>query len=84
MPSSPFLNATDAVGLEVSVGGAPLDDSFQILGIETDVSVNRIGTARVNIALPKGAGSDKTFTFSDLDKFAPGNDVEIKIGPLER
>lgn len=82
MPSSPFLNATDAVGLEVSVGGAPLDDSFQILGIETDVSVNRIGTARVNIALPKGAGSDKTFTFSDLDKFAPGNDVEIKIGPL--
>jgi Rhs element Vgr protein len=82
MPSSPFLSATDAVGLEISISGANLDDSFQILHIETDISVNRVGTARIHIALPKGAGSDKTFTSSDLDKFAPGTDVDIKIGSL--
>lgn len=82
MPSSPFLSATDAVSIEISAGGAPLDDTFQILNIETDVTVNKIGTARIHIALAKGAGANKTFDTSDLDKFAPGNEVDIKIGPL--
>ena len=77
--SAPSPNA--AVGLlsiEIKSGGKAIDDSFEVVSIDTWNAVNKVPKAR--ITLIDGSVADATFEISSLDTFLPGKAIEIAAG----
>jgi Rhs element Vgr protein len=82
MPESPYLTADDAIGFEITTNGQVIKDTVEVISIETDKNINKVGTAKIVIALAAGDGNDKTFSLSETADFIPGTEIEIKAGPL--
>jgi Rhs element Vgr protein len=80
MPTSPYKVADETAGFEITLNGSALQDSVEVLSIETDVQINRVGTARLVLLLNVGDGDDNTFELSEKDDFSPGATIEIKAG----
>lgn len=82
MPDSPFLKSPDVVSYDIMLGGKPIKDTCQVLHIEVERSMYRIATAKIVVLLPHGTSDDNTFEISESDDFAPGTDIEIRIGSV--
>ncbi len=78
MADSPNLNSSDEVSWAISVGGAAIANTVQVVSIKINKTINRIPTAKVIII--DGDMPTQTFPESDGDNFKPGNTIEIKAG----
>ncbi|MEL7159553.1 MAG: type VI secretion system tip protein VgrG, partial [Bacteroidota bacterium] len=58
--------------------GTAIDPTFEVLSIQVNKTVNRIPFARINVR--DGEAETATFAGSESDVFAPGKELEIKIG----
>jgi Rhs element Vgr protein len=63
---------------KISVGGGPIDDSYQVLAITVTKEVNRITEAEIIIM--DDDVPNETFPTSDKADFLPGQTIEIQAG----
>jgi Rhs element Vgr protein len=80
MPVSPITGKTDLVTYKLFAGGVELGGEYQVLDIEIEKAVNKIGTARIVLTLEYDSGEDKTFEFSEESRLAPGEEIEVQLG----
>jgi Rhs element Vgr protein len=76
-PASPAVDPTLLL-FEIKAGGSKIDDTYQVLSIETWNAVNKVPRAR--IVLYDGSPSDSTFAVSSADTFLPGKTLDISVG----
>ena len=75
---SPLTSDSSLVSFTIKVAGKEIPSSFQVLSIDTWVSINKIPKARIVIF--DGDPSTSNFEISDLDTFLPGRQCEIAAG----
>jgi len=75
---SPITEATDLVSFSILINGKQIDESYQVVSIGIENSVNRIPYASIRIL--DGSASAEDFSISDSDDFIPGNAVTISAG----
>ena len=80
MPASPANLQTDIVAYDIAVNGNLIKSDYQVLSIEVEGAINRVGTAAIVFHLATGAGEDESFLLSESDDFTPGQSIEIAIG----
>lgn len=68
----------DVSTFDILVNNAPMNASYQVLGISINKEVNRIPTAK--IILRDGDAAQRTFEISNSNDFVPGNKIMIKLG----
>lgn len=78
MPSSPLLNSDGVLSVAVLSDGNPIPDTFQLLSIEVEFSVNRIPVARLQFV--DGDMPNAKFPVSDENTFKPGSEITIQAG----
>ncbi|MEQ9229788.1 MAG: Rhs element Vgr protein, partial [Cyclobacteriaceae bacterium] len=78
MPVSPVNAKTDLITFAISVGGSPIDDSYEVLSISTSKFINRQPYA--NITFLDGSAAESDFKVSNKADFLPGAEIEIKAG----
>jgi Rhs element Vgr protein len=76
-PVSPVAEA-GLLTFEIKAGGAVIDDTYQIVSIDTWNSVNRVPRAR--LVIYDGSAADGTFDASSAATFLPGTQIEISGG----
>jgi Rhs element Vgr protein len=62
----------------ITVAGAALPDTYQVVSIEVQKGINAIGTARLELI--DGDPDTAEFTATDSDNFSPGNAIVISLG----
>ena len=80
MAKSPLTGKTDLFTYKVFADGKELGGQYQIMSVEVEKSINKISTARIDIALEFASGDDLTFAPSEESKLAPGATIEIQLG----
>jgi Rhs element Vgr protein len=83
MPESPAKKHDEVVSYTIKANGNLIADSFEVVAIDVERAINRIGTAKITINLPFGAGEDLTFELSETADFALGNTMEIAVGSVD-
>ncbi|MGC7402968.1 type VI secretion system tip protein VgrG [Pandoraea pneumonica] len=78
MADSPALNADGVLTLTITSAGSPIPDTAEVISVEIDRAVGRVGSAR--IVLRDGDMPNDDFPVSDLDAFVPGNAIVISAG----
>ncbi len=68
----------DVASYEILVNDSPVDSSFQVLSISVTKEINRIPVAR--IVFRDGDASERNFSLSNEDVFAPGKKIKVNIG----
>jgi len=74
----PTPAAADLPSYEISAGGGPIDDTYQVLAITVTHQTNRI--SEVEIIIMDDDVPKQTFPASDKADFLPGNTIEIQAG----
>ena len=82
MPASPANLQTDIVAYDIFVSGKLIQSDYQVLSIEVEKAINRIGTAKIVFHLALDAGGDQSFLLSESDDFAPGKSIAIAVGSV--
>ncbi len=77
-PPSPLQDADGVVRLEITADGKALDETAEVISVETWNSVNKIPRARV--VLSDGDMPNGTFPISDSAALLPGAAVSIAVG----
>ncbi|WP_337846190.1 type VI secretion system tip protein VgrG [Sphingomonas sp.] len=75
---SPDQLATSPPACDITVNGAALDSSYQVLSVETWSGVNKLPRAR--LILSDGSAADETFAISESAALIPGVALTIAIG----
>ena len=83
MPNSPAKEQAEVVSYDIKIGGQPLQDSFEVLSIDVERSINRIATAKLAFILQLGTGENLTFEQTESSTFEPGAEVEISVGSVD-
>jgi len=78
MAVSPNSDASDQVSLVISVNGAAIENTVQVISVKINKTINRITTAKVVIL--DGDMPNQSFPASEGNNFKPGNIIEIKAG----
>jgi uncharacterized protein involved in type VI secretion and phage assembly len=76
-PKSPAAE-TGQLSYQIKVDGQAIDDTCQVVSIDTWNAVNTVPRAR--IALYDGSVSDSTFAISSGATFLPGAAIEVSLG----
>jgi Rhs element Vgr protein len=79
---SPLNSNSSLVSFTIKVAGKEIPSTFQVLSIDTWVSINKVPKARIVIF--DGDPSESNFEISDLDTFLPGRQLEIAAGYAEK
>jgi Rhs element Vgr protein len=66
------------VSIVITSQGREMDPSYGVLSLEVDKEVNRLPTAQLRIV--DGDAAAAKFEISDAAFFAPGSEIEIKLG----
>jgi Rhs element Vgr protein len=66
------------VSFKIKAADKALDDTYQVLSIDTWLAVNKVPRARV--ILYDGSPAEQDFPISDTPTFVPGVEVEIAVG----
>ncbi len=74
----PNSSTHDVVTFDILTDGKAISNEYEIMSIMVIKEVNRIPTARIEIA--DGDAAEETFEVSNTDDFIPGKDIHIKIG----
>lgn len=75
---SPLTTDSSLVSFTIKVAGKEIPSTFQVVSIDTWVSVNKVPKAQ--IVLFDGNPSESNFEISNLPIFLPGNRIEIAAG----
>lgn len=75
MAQSPLTSNSDLVSISIKSNGDPIPDTYQVLSIFVDRTVNTIP----HCALEIQEGEDD-FSMADSDTFVPGNLIEVQAG----
>jgi Rhs element Vgr protein len=75
---SPLTAVGAKVAFAVSVKGKAIDSSYQVISIDTWVSVNKV--PRAQLVLFDGSAPERDFPISNEATFVPGAKLEIKAG----
>jgi len=78
MASSPVNEKTDLVTYTVKSGGSPIKDTYQVISIRVERSVNKIPYCEIELA--DGSPATEDFPISDSDTFVPGAEIEVQAG----
>lgn len=78
MADSPRTQGGNMVKLTITIDGAAMDETYQVVGIQIEKMANRIPWA--TIELTDGSISDADFPVSNTDTFIPGAKVNIQAG----
>ncbi len=78
MPESPVNAKTDLVTFTILAGGKQIDDTYEVMSIQTSKRLNHI--AHASIILLDGSAAESDFKVSNKPDFLPGVEVEIKAG----
>ncbi|MBS8226344.1 type VI secretion system tip protein VgrG [Vannielia litorea] len=70
--------ASDLVTVEILAGGRAISDSLMVREVSVDRLLNRLPEAR--IVIEDGDPSQETFKASESSDFAPGKEIEVKLG----
>lgn len=75
---SPVVGNMSLVTFTIKVDGKAIDTTFQVISVDTWVSVNKIPKAQ--IVLFDGSAAESDFEISAGKIFLPGNKMEISVG----
>ncbi len=78
MASSPIEEGTNLVSFTISSNGSDIPDTYGILHIKVNQEINKIAEAEITVR--DGSTAKQTFEITDADTFAPGAEIEIKLG----
>lgn len=76
--SCPVDANTDLTTFTILVGGSKIDDTYEVMSIRTEKTVNKIASA--SITLLDGSAAESDFAVSNTADFLPGAEIEIKAG----
>ncbi|MEO9964775.1 MAG: type VI secretion system tip protein VgrG [Reichenbachiella sp.] len=69
---------TDLTTFTILLEGTKIDESYEVMSIKTEKTVNKISTAY--ITLLDGSAAESDFAVSNKADFLPGAEIEIKAG----
>jgi Rhs element Vgr protein len=75
---SPAINDASTLAFSIKVAGKEISSTYQIISIDTWLSVNKVPKA--TIVLYDGSAATRDFPASNLKTFLPGNKVDIAAG----
>ncbi|MDV7391050.1 hypothetical protein RZS08_06850, partial [Arthrospira platensis SPKY1] len=78
MPSSPITSEIDFPSYSILVDGTEIKSFYQVVSVSVFRKMHRLATA--HIQLVDGDPHEGTFEISESADFAPGKEVEIKLG----
>lgn len=78
MSTSPEKNSEGLVTYSIYSEGNRIQDSFELISIHVERTINRIG--RATLQFEAGDMPKKDIPESDDDTFAPGNDIRVEVG----
>jgi len=74
----PNNSTSGVISFDILSDGNAIDETIQVMSIQVSKTVNRVPFAR--IAVRDGEAASSEFAISNGDTFAPGKEIEIKIG----
>jgi Rhs element Vgr protein len=77
-PSSPTATDVSLASFSILVEGKQIDSTYQVVSLETWVSVNKVPKAQ--LVIYDGSAAESTFPISSAEVFLPGKRVEILAG----
>ncbi|MCB0632246.1 MAG: type VI secretion system tip protein VgrG [Saprospiraceae bacterium] len=78
MATSPLVRNTDLVSFSITSNGRPIKDTYQVLSIQVENSVNQV--TRCTLEIADGSPASEDFPISDTDTFIPGAEIEVRAG----
>lgn len=75
MPISPLIEDQHPISFSILTDGRTLDDSLDVLKIETKSIIGEIPSAFIALSIPPGAS-----LMDAMEELAPGKSIEIKMG----
>lgn len=78
MAESPRMQGNDTVALTITVNGATMDETYQVVDVLIEKAANRIPWAKIE--LTDGSIAEADFPVSNTETFSPGAKVAIQAG----
>jgi len=78
MASSPIIENSDLVSINVKSNGSNIKDTYQVLSIYIENNINEIPHCVLEIS--DGSPAAQDFPISDSDTFVPGAEIEVLAG----
>lgn len=78
MADSPRLDGNNTVKLTISINGAALDETYQVVSVRIEKAVNKIPWAQIELA--DGDLPNADFPISNSDDLKPGARISVKAG----
>jgi Rhs element Vgr protein len=78
MPDSPKIDGNASINLVIKINGRAMDDTYRIVSLQVEKSVNTVPWARIELSDGDMPTSD--FPISNTDDFKPGASISIQAG----